>query len=165
MWQRNIEEHIYRERGKTDYDALSEGGMRSGFARPQSRDWWNIRNRTDTKEWRSKDVGSGMGVNVRNRLDARKRKGQMSVGSGMSVGVGNRLDVRERKGQRCVGSGMRRLDARESECSGVRCWDVRGSEGLGLALGARDSRDCRFWPNTMGKYQRTHYHIQMRIGP
>ena len=39
-----------------------------------------------------------MGVDVRNRLDARKRKGRMSVGSEMSVGVGNRLDARERKG-------------------------------------------------------------------
>ena len=44
---------------------------------------------------------------VRNRLDARKSKGQMSVGLGMGVGVGNRLDVRERKGRRCIGSGMR----------------------------------------------------------
>ena len=39
-----------------------------------------------------------MSVVVGNRLDARKRKGQMSVGSGMSVGVEKRLDVRERKG-------------------------------------------------------------------
>ena len=39
----------------------------------------------------------------------------------MSVDVGNRLDARKRKGQRSVGSGMHRLDARESECSGVRC--------------------------------------------
>ena len=39
----------------------------------------------------------------------------------MSVGVRNRLDTRERKGQRCVGLGMHQLDARESECSGVRC--------------------------------------------
>ena len=47
-----------------------------------------------------------MGVDVRNRLDARKRKGQRSIGSGMSVGVGNQLDTRKRKGQRCIGSGM-----------------------------------------------------------
>ena len=33
--------------------------------------------------------------------------------------VGNRLDTRKRKGQMSIGSGMRRLDARESECSGV----------------------------------------------
>ena len=47
---------------------------------------------------RSKGVGSGMGIDVGNRLDARKRRGRGCVGSGMSVGVGNRLDVRERKG-------------------------------------------------------------------
>ena len=35
--------------------------------------------------------------------------------------VGNRLDARKRKGQRSVRSGMCRLDARESECSGVCC--------------------------------------------
>ena len=68
-----------------------------------------------------KDVGSGMGVDVGNRLDTRKRKGRRCVGLGMRVGVGNRLDTRKRKGRRCVGSGMRRLDAGESECSGVRC--------------------------------------------
>ena len=39
----------------------------------------------------------------------------------MDVGVRNRLDARERKGRRCVGLGMHRLDAGESECSGVRC--------------------------------------------
>ena len=58
------------------------------------------------EERRSNGVGSGMSVVVGNRLDARKRKGQMSVGLGMSVGVGNRLDARERKGRRCVGSEM-----------------------------------------------------------
>ena len=68
-----------------------------------------------------KDVGLGMGVDVGSRLDVRKRKGRMSIGSGMSVGVRNRLDARKRKGQMSIGSGMRRLDARESECSGVRC--------------------------------------------
>ena len=50
------------------------------------------------EERRSKGVRSGMGVGVRNRLDARKRRGRGCIGSGMSVGVGNRLDVRERKG-------------------------------------------------------------------
>ena len=40
------------------------------------------------EERRSNGVGSGMSVGVGNRLDARKRKGQMSVGSGMSVDVG-----------------------------------------------------------------------------
>ena len=59
------------------------------------------------EERRSKGVGSGMGVDVGNRLDARKRRGRGCVGSGMSVGVGNRLDARKRKGQRSVGSGMR----------------------------------------------------------
>ena len=39
----------------------------------------------------------------------------------MSVGVGNRLDTRKRKSQRSVRLGMRRLDARELECSGVHC--------------------------------------------
>ena len=43
------------------------------------------------------------------------------VGSGMGVDVGNRLDARKRKGRRSVGLGMRWLDARELECSGVRC--------------------------------------------
>ena len=32
---------------------------------------------------RSKGVGSGMSVDVGNRLDVRKRKGQTSVGAGM----------------------------------------------------------------------------------
>ena len=41
------------------------------------------------EERRSKGVGSGMGVDVGNRLDARKRRGRGCVGSGMSVGVGN----------------------------------------------------------------------------
>ena len=50
------------------------------------------------EEGRSKGVGSGMSIDVGNRLDARKRRGRGCVGSGMSVGVGNRLDVRERKG-------------------------------------------------------------------
>ena len=59
------------------------------------------------EERRSKGVRSGMGVDVGNRLDARKRGGRGCVGSGMSVGVGSRLDARERKGRRCVGSGMR----------------------------------------------------------
>ena len=35
------------------------------------------------EEGRSKGVGSGMGVDVGNRLDARKGKGRMSVGSEM----------------------------------------------------------------------------------
>ena len=48
-----------------------------------------------------------MGVDVGNRLDARKRKGRMSVRSGMSVGVGNQLDARKRKGRRSIRSGMR----------------------------------------------------------
>ena len=64
-------------------------------------------------------VGLGMSVDVKNRLDARKRKGRRCIRSGMRVGVRNRLDARKRKGRRCVGSGMRQLDARESECSGV----------------------------------------------
>ena len=59
------------------------------------------------EERRSKGVGSGMGVDVGNRLDARKRRGRGCVGSGMSVGVGNRLDARERKGRGSVRSGMR----------------------------------------------------------
>ena len=50
------------------------------------------------EEGRSKGVGSGMGVDVGNRLDARKRRGRGCVGSGMSVGVGNRLDARKGKG-------------------------------------------------------------------
>ena len=50
------------------------------------------------EERRSKGVGSGMGVDVGNRLDARKRRGRGCVGSGMSVGVGNQLDAREKKG-------------------------------------------------------------------
>ena len=58
------------------------------------------------EERRLKGVGSGMGVDVGNRLDARKRRGQGCVGSGMSVGVGNRLDARKRKGRRSVRSGM-----------------------------------------------------------
>ena len=58
------------------------------------------------EERRSKGVESGMGVDVGNRLDAMKRRGQGCVGLGMSVGVGNRLDARERKGRRSVGSGM-----------------------------------------------------------
>ena len=41
------------------------------------------------EERRSNGVGSGMDVDVRNRLDTRKRKGRMSVRSGMSVGVRN----------------------------------------------------------------------------
>ena len=71
------------------------------------------------EERRSKGVRSGVGVDVGNRLDARKRKGQRCIRSGMSVGVGNRLDARKRKGQRSIGLGMCRLGARESECSGV----------------------------------------------
>ena len=47
-----------------------------------------------------------MSVVVGNRLDARKRRGQMSVGSGMGVGVGNRLDARKGKGRMSVGSGV-----------------------------------------------------------
>ena len=35
------------------------------------------------EERRLKGVGSGMGVDVGNRLDARKRRGRRSVGSGM----------------------------------------------------------------------------------
>ena len=50
------------------------------------------------EERRSKGVGSGMGIDVGNRLDARKRRGRGCIGSGMSVGVGNQLDARERKG-------------------------------------------------------------------
>ena len=50
------------------------------------------------EERRSKGIGSGMSIDVGNRLDARKRRGRGCVGSGMSVGVGNRLDVSERKG-------------------------------------------------------------------
>ena len=93
-------------------------------------------------------------MDVGNRFDARKRKGQRSVRSGMSVGVGSRLDARERKGQRCVGSGMHRLDARELKCLGVSRIDrfslspiekgskrgrdgSRGAEGL-----ARGTRSC-----------------------
>ena len=59
------------------------------------------------EEGRSKGVGSGMGVDVGNQLDARKRRGRGCVGSGMSVGVRSQLDARERKGRRGVGSGMR----------------------------------------------------------
>ena len=59
------------------------------------------------EEGRSKGIGSGMGVDVGNRLDARKRRGRGCVGSGMSVGVESRLDARERKGRMSVGSGMR----------------------------------------------------------
>ena len=59
------------------------------------------------EERRLKGVGLGMGVDVRNRLVARKRRGRGSVGLGMGVGVGNRLDAKERKGRRCIGSGMR----------------------------------------------------------
>ena len=50
------------------------------------------------EERRLKGVGLGMGVDVRNRLDVRKRRGRGCVGLGMSVGVGSRLDVRERRG-------------------------------------------------------------------
>ena len=60
-------------------------------------------------------------MDVGNRLDTRKGKGRISIRSGMSVGVGNRLDAREKKGRRSVRLGMRRLDARELECSGVHC--------------------------------------------
>ena len=41
------------------------------------------------EEGRSKGVGSEMGVDVGNRLDARKRRGRGCVGLGMSVGVGS----------------------------------------------------------------------------
>ena len=44
-----------------------------------------------------------------------------NIRSRMSVDVRNRLDTRKRKGRRSIRLGMRRLDARESECSGVRC--------------------------------------------
>ena len=73
------------------------------------------------EERRLKGVGLGMGVDVGNRLDARKRKGQRCIRSGMSVGVGNRLDARKRKSRRSIGLGMCWLDARESECLGVHC--------------------------------------------
>ena len=43
------------------------------------------------------------------------------IGLGMSVDVGNRLDARKGKGQRSIRLEMRRLDARESECLGVHC--------------------------------------------
>ena len=59
------------------------------------------------EERRSKGIGSGMGVDVGNRLVARKRRGRGSIRSGLGVGVGNRLDAKEWKGRRCVGSGMR----------------------------------------------------------
>ena len=73
-----------------------------------------------------------------------------SVGLGMSVDVGNRLDVRKGKGQRRVGSGMHRQDARESEVQEcvakmqgsqrfrsvlLRCklaWD--GARGFGIGI-------------------------------
>ena len=87
------------------------------------------------EERRSKGIRSVTGVDVGNRLDARKRRGWGCVGLGMSVGVGNRLDVRKRKGWRSVRSGMHWLDARESECSGVRCWDARGVRGFGFGIG------------------------------
>ena len=89
-----------------------------GFTQLQLWDRWDVGNRLDAEEWRSNGVGSGMSVDVRNQLDARKRKGRRSVGLGMC-----------------------RLDARESECSGVHHWDVSWlrmePEGLGVALGAR----------------------------
>ena len=59
------------------------------------------------EERRLKGVGLGMGVDVGNRLDARKRRGRGCIGLGMSVGVGNRLDARERKGRRSVRLGTR----------------------------------------------------------
>ena len=59
------------------------------------------------EEGRSKGIGSGMGIDVGNRLDVRKRRGQGCIRSRMSVGVGSRLDVRERKGRRSIRSGMR----------------------------------------------------------
>ena len=57
-----------------------------------------------------KDVGSGMSVDVRNRLDTRKRKGQMSVRSGMSVGVGKRLDLTQGRGKVEGASGRECVD-------------------------------------------------------
>jgi hypothetical protein len=83
---------VYRERGKTYYDASSEGGTRSGFARPQSRDRWI--------------VGSGLDAGEGIRTEVRR--------------VGNRYRCREcvdetqgdRRVRECVvktqaGSGMR----------------------------------------------------------
>ena len=68
-----------------------------------------------------------MGVDVGNRLDARKRKDQRCVGSGMSVGVGVFGSVLLRhKGVR----GFRDvLDA---------SWLGMEPEGSGLSLGARE---------------------------
>ena len=59
------------------------------------------------EERRSKGVRSGMGVDVGNRLDTRKRRGRGCVGSGMSVGVGSRLEARKGEGRMSVGLGVR----------------------------------------------------------
>ena len=64
----------------------------------------------------SHEINETSGMNL--TQEERRSNG---IGSGMSVDVGNRLDTRKGKGRRSVGSGMRRLDARESKCSGVHC--------------------------------------------
>ena len=103
--------YIGSEKGQTRKDGLRRiereryaiGLRPTAVVRPMKRREWDL----TQEERRSKGVGSGMGVDIGNRLDARKRRGRGCVGSGMSVSVGNRLDARERKGRRCVGSEMR----------------------------------------------------------
>ena len=51
---------------------------------------------------RSRKTDETSGIDLMQRSE-----GQMSVGSGMGVGVGNRLDARKGKGRMSIRSGMR----------------------------------------------------------
>ena len=59
-----------------------------------------VRDQASPDRSRKSDETSGMGLTQ----EERRLKG---VGSGMGVDVGNRLDARKRRGRRSVGSGMR----------------------------------------------------------
>ena len=97
--------YIGSEKGRTKTHRAREVHDRASPDRSRETDETSGMGLTQ-EERRSKGVGSGMGVDVGNQLDARKRKGRGCIGSGMSVGVGIRLDARKGKGRMSVGSGM-----------------------------------------------------------